>query len=162
MGPRPHLSFCACKTTWLASELLVSTGPSPLLWLLHAKQRLLDRIYKSLWVPGLICGFCMQNSDFWISITNLYGSQTSPVDLWMQSSVLRSRMTLVYWSQSSSVVLCIHKSDIMTRINSLYGSQSSPGVLCMQNSEISIRITSLFGSQPSFVVFANKTANLGP
>ena len=29
MGPRPHLSFCACKTTWLASELIVSTGPRP-------------------------------------------------------------------------------------------------------------------------------------
>ena len=40
MGPRPHLSFCACKTTWLASELLVSIGPSPHLWFLHAKQRL--------------------------------------------------------------------------------------------------------------------------
>ena len=41
------------------------------------------RICKSLWVPALICGFCMQNSDFWIRITSLYGSQTSPVDLWM-------------------------------------------------------------------------------
>ena len=32
-------------------------GPSPPLWLLHAKQRLLDQNYKSLWVPDLICGF---------------------------------------------------------------------------------------------------------
>ena len=55
MGPRPHLSFCACKTTWLASESLVSVGPSPHLRILHAKQRLLDRNYKSLWVSDFDC-----------------------------------------------------------------------------------------------------------
>ena len=32
----------------------------------------------------------------------------------------------------------------------------------MQNNVISIRITSLYRSQPSFVVFAFKTAALGP
>ena len=32
MGPRPQLSFCACKTTRLASQLLVSMGRSPHLW----------------------------------------------------------------------------------------------------------------------------------
>ena len=32
----------------------------------------------------------------------------------------------------------------------------------MQNSVISIRITSLYGSQPSIVVYACKTATLGP
>ena len=32
----------------------------------------------------------------------------------------------------------------------------------MPNNVISIRITSLFGYQPSFVVFACKTATLGP
>ena len=32
----------------------------------------------------------------------------------------------------------------------------------MQNNVISIRITSLYGSQPSSVVFACKTATLGP
>ena len=50
----------------------------------------------------------------------------------------------------------------MTRINSLYGTQTSPVVLCMQNSMISTRITSLNGSHPSSVVFAFKTATLGP
>ena len=114
MGPRPHLLFCACKTTSLPSELLVSTGTSPHLWFLHAKH------------------------DFCIRITGLYWSQTSPVDLCMQNSVLRARMTLVYCSQLSSVVLGI------------------------QNSNFSIRITSLYVSQPSFVAFACKTATLGP
>ena len=71
-------------------------GPSPHLWFLHAKQRLLDpnnkslcvpditcrfvhaiqhQNYLSLWVPNLICGFCMQNSDFWSRITTIYVSQ---------------------------------------------------------------------------------------
>ena len=54
---RFHLSFCACKTTWLAQEILASIGPSPHLWFLHAKQRLMDQKYKSLWVPDHL-SFC--------------------------------------------------------------------------------------------------------
>ena len=80
MGPRHHLSFCACTTAGLTSELLVSMGPSPLQWFLHAKsvvsiritslygsqpsclvldakQRLFYRNNKSLWVPAITCGF---------------------------------------------------------------------------------------------------------
>ena len=57
MGPRPHLSLCACKTTRLTSELLVCMGPSLHRWFLHSKLRLYDQNYKSLWVPGLICCF---------------------------------------------------------------------------------------------------------
>ena len=81
MGPRPHLWFFAFKTATLAPELQVSMGASLHLWFLHAKQRLLDQNYKSQWVPALLCGFCMQNSDFRIRITSLYGSQTLPADL---------------------------------------------------------------------------------
>ena len=55
MGHRRDLSFCACKTAWLASELLVSMSPSPHVWFLDAKQRLLDRNNKSLWVPDITC-----------------------------------------------------------------------------------------------------------
>ena len=54
MGAIPHLWFRECKTTWLASEILDSM------------------------VPALICGFCLQNSDFRTRITSLYRSQTSP------------------------------------------------------------------------------------
>ena len=80
----------------------------------------------------------MQNSTFWIRITSLYGSQTSPCDL------------------------CMHNSVISTRNTSLHGSENSPIVLCMQNNVISIRNTSLYGSLLSFVVFECKTAALGP
>ena len=57
MGPRPLLSFCAFKTAWLPPELLVCMGSRPHLWLLHAKQRLLDQNCKSLWIPDLTCRF---------------------------------------------------------------------------------------------------------
>ena len=57
MGPRHDLSFCACTTVCLATELPFSMGPRPHLWTLIAKQRLLVQNYKSLWVPDLTCRF---------------------------------------------------------------------------------------------------------
>ena len=57
MDLRTHLCFSACKTACLASEILVSMGPSPQLWFLHAKQRLLDTNNKSLRVPNISCRF---------------------------------------------------------------------------------------------------------
>ena len=51
IGPRHDLSFCACKTSWLTSEILVCMSPSPHLWFLQSKQRHSDQSYKSLWVP---------------------------------------------------------------------------------------------------------------
>ena len=185
-GSQPSSVDFACKTVTFGRELQVCMGPSPHLWFLHAKQRLLDQNYKSLWVPALICGFCMQNSDFRTRITSLYGSQTSPMVFCIQNGDFSTRIASLYWSQTSpmvfciqncafssriaslygsqpsSVVLCIHNSDIMTRINSLYGSQTSPVVLNMHNHVINIRITSVYGSQPSSVDFACKTATFGP
>ena len=102
-GPRPQLSFWAFKITWLASELLVSMSPSTHLWLLHAKQRLLDQNYKSLWVPALICGFCMQNSNFRTRITSRYGFQTLPMVVCIQNSGFSTRITSLYRSQPSCV-----------------------------------------------------------
>ena len=79
MGPRHHLSFCACKTKCLASELIVSTAPRPLLWFLHAISDFRTRktsLYGSQTSPVF---FCSQNSSSWIRITSLYGSQPSSV-----------------------------------------------------------------------------------
>ena len=80
LGPRHNLSFCVCKTAWLASDLLVSMGPSPHLWFLHAKQRLLDQS------------------------KSLYGCQTSLVVLCIQNSVICTRISSLYGFQPSSVV----------------------------------------------------------
>ena len=63
-------------STWITSLY----GSNPHLWFLHAKQRL------------------------WTRITNLYGSQTSPVVLRMQYSVISTRITCLYGSQPLSMV----------------------------------------------------------
>ena len=101
IGPRPHLSLCACKTTRLTSELLVSMGPCLHLWFLHAKEHDSTRI------------------------TSLHGSQTSPVVLCMQNNENRIRITSLYCSHTSSMVFWIQNSVFSTRIASFYGSQPS-------------------------------------
>ena len=70
----------------------------------HTKQRVYDQTYKFVWGPDLICGFCMQTSNFWTKIACLYGYQTSPVDLCRQYSVISTRITFLYGSQSLSVI----------------------------------------------------------
>ena len=157
-------------------------GHGPHLLFLNSKQPIWNQSYKSLWVPALICWFCMRNSDFRTKITSLYWHRTSPVVLCMQNSVICTRITCLYWYQTSPVFLCMKNSVISPRITTLYWSQTSPVVLCMKksvfstrmtsfywshtssvdlwmlNSVISTRITSLCGSQPSSLVFACKTA----
>ena len=114
-------------------------GPSPHLWFLDAKQRLLDQNNKYLWVPDL------------------------PVVLCIQSSVISSRNSILYGYQPTSVVFACKTATFGKKITSLYGAQTSPVVLCMQNSVIWTIMTSQYVFQPSSVVsLANKTATLGP
>ena len=61
MCPRHHLQFCACNAVWLALELHVSMCPSPSLWFLHSKPRILEQNYKSVWDPDLTCRFVHAN-----------------------------------------------------------------------------------------------------
>ena len=151
MGPRLHQWFCTCKTECLPSELLFPR------------------------YPALICGFCIQNSDFWIRITSLYGSQTSPVDLSMQNSVISIRLTSLCGSQPSSVVfacktesfgpelqvsmsrrphlsLCACKTAWLAP-EILVSMGPSPHLWFLHaNSDVWSRITSPYGSQTSLVV----------
>ena len=137
MGTRPYLSFCACKTARIALELLVSMVPRPHLWILSAKQRLLEQR------------------------TSHYGYQTLSVVLCMQNSAMSTRITSLYGFQPSFVVFELRNSNFWNRITNLYGSQRSPVVLCMQYSMIRTRVTCLYRSQPLSVVFACKTATFG-
>ena len=116
----------------------------------QAKRRAQHQNYKSLLVPALTCGFCMQNSDFWTRITGVYWTQTSPVILCTQNSAFMTRITNLYGSQTSPVDLCMQNSVLTT---DLYGSQTSPVDLSMQNSVLITRNTSHYGSQLSSVVF---------
>ena len=78
-GFQPSSVVLACKTAPFGQELQVSMGPSPHQCCVHA------------------------NTDFWNRITSLYVSQTSPVVLCMQNSVISIRKTGLYGSQPSSV-----------------------------------------------------------
>ena len=73
MSTRPHLSFCARKTAWLAPKKLVPMWPSPHLLILDAKQRLLYQNNKSLWVQDLApVVLCKQNSVICSRMRSLY------------------------------------------------------------------------------------------
>ena len=98
IGPRHDMSFCGCKTAWLATEKLVSMGPSPHVWFLDAKQWLLDRNNKSLWVPDITCRCVHENS------------------------VIRTRISSLYVSQASSVVLSTHNCVLNTKQKDYIGS----------------------------------------
>ena len=146
MCPRHHLSFCACTTAWLAPEILVSMCSSPYLWFLHAKQWLLEQNYKSLWVPDLICGLWRQNSDFWTRITNLYGSQTSPVVLCMHYSVISTRNTCLNVFQPLSLVFACKTATFGAELQVSMGP--SPHVWFLDaKQQFWTGLTSLYGSQ---------------
>ena len=137
-GSQSSFVAFACKTASLGPELQVSVSQ-----------------------PSSVV-LCIHNSDIMTRINSLYGSQSSPVVLCMQNSMISTGNTSLHGSQTSPVILCMQNIVISIRKTSLHWFQTSPVVLWMQNNVISIRNTSLYGCQPSFVVFACKTATLGP
>ena len=162
MGPSHNLWFYACKTAWLVPELQVSMGLSPRLCFLHAKQRLWTRItslYGSQTSPVLLC---MQNSVICTKMTSSHGFQPSSVVLCMQNSDFRTRITSLCRWRDHTCGFCMQNSDFWTRITSVHGSQTSPLIFCMQNSVLSIRITSLHGSRPHLWFLHSKQRLLDP
>ena len=80
IGPRHDLSFCSHTIAWLASELPVYMGHRPDLWIMIAKQRLLDQ-HKSLYVyQTWPLALCIQNSVISTRFTSLSGFQHSSVE----------------------------------------------------------------------------------
>ena len=134
------------KTATLALEWLVCMVSSPHLWFCVCKTETLG--------------------------PSLYWSQTSPVALCMQNSVISNRNTTLYGFPPSSVVFGC-KKRLLDKNNksqwvpdlacdfvhaksapntSLNGFQVSSVFFCMQNNDFWTRITSLCGSQTSPVV----------
>ena len=105
---QPSSVVFACKTATFSLEYKSLWVPDLTCRFVYAKQRDLHKNKKTIWVPALTCGFvhsfCIQNSDFWNRITNLYESQTSPVVLCRQYRVISSRITCLYGSQPLSVI----------------------------------------------------------
>ena len=120
--------------------------------------------------------FCMQNSNFRIRITSLYGSQPSFEAFVCKTATLGSELQVsmgpshlnffafisFIGSQTSPVDFWKQNSVLISRMRLVSWSQPSSVVLCIQSSDFSIRITSLYWSQPSSVDFARKTAPLRP
>ena len=115
MLPRHNMSFCACKTAWLAPEIQVSMGPSPYLCFLHSKQRLFHQNYKS---QTSLVALCMQNSVICLRIKSSMGSspnlwfcvcKTATLGLKLQVSVgprphLSFRACIIAWLASQSLI----------------------------------------------------------
>ena len=138
MSPRPHLSYGACKPAWLTSELLVSMGLSPYLWFLHAKQRLLDRI------------------------TSLYRSQTSPVALCMQNSMISIRPTSLYGSLPSSAVFMFKRVHYGQELLVSLGPRLYLSICAYKTAWFAPEWQVYMGSSHHLWFCACKTASLGP
>ena len=186
LSPRHDLSFCACKTAWLAPELLVSMCPSPHLWFLHAKQRLMAGItglYESQTQPVVLC---MQNSVICTRMTSLYGFQPSSVfflqakqclydqtykSVWVLDLTCRfvhAKLRILdpnnksLWVKDLTCGFCIRNGDFWTRITCLYGSQTSSVLLSIHKRVLSIRINRLYWFQPSPVVLCMQNSAFRP
>ena len=147
MGPRPHLSFCACKTTVrLAHRFTSLYGSLPSSVVLHAKQRLIASELQVSMCPSFILLICMQNN----------AKQSCFVDLGSRS------VTHVYWFQPSSVVLCIQNNDFSFRITSLNGSQTLFVVFACKTANFGSELQVSVGTRPHLSFSACKTAWLAP
>ena len=104
----------------------------------------------------------MQNSAFWTRITSLYGSQTTPVVLWMQNNVISTRITSLYGFQPSSVVLRIQKNDFKTRIAYLHESQTSPVLFACKIATFGPELLVSFGPNPHLWFSDTKQRLLDP
>ena len=141
MCPRHDLSFCACTTACLVSEILVSIGPRPHLWFLHSKQLVSMVPRPHLWILTAKQRILDQH-------TSLYGYQTSPVVLCIQNSDLRTKIARLYGSQTSSVNFCIQNSMLSISIISLYGSQPSSVVFASKSESLGPKLHISMGPRP--------------
>ena len=137
-------------------------GPNPYLWFLDAKQQLMDRNNKTLWVPVVTCRFVLaKRRDLQQNVKFLWDPALICV-LFHAKQRLYDQTYKSVWVPALIWGFCLQTRDFWTKIACLYGSQNSPVVFCMQNSMPSIINTSLYVSQPSSVVFECKTAHFGP
>ena len=109
----------------------------------------------------------MQNSDIWIRITRLYGSQTSPKVFRIQNSAFSTRIASLNGSQPSSVFFpgktATFGSVLQVSMDprphlSFCVSQPFSVVLCTHKRGIMTRINSLYGSQTSPVVLCKQSS----
>ena len=114
--------FCLQNIEPVVSELLVSMGPSPHVWFLDAKQRLMDRNNKSLWVPDITCRFVHAKQR------DLHQNDKS---IWVPAFIcvffnakqrLYDQTYKTVWGPDLIYCFCMKTSNFWTEIACLYGS----------------------------------------
>ena len=137
MGPSPHLSFCACKTTTIRARItsLYGSQTSPMVFCIQNKATLAPEFLVSIFPSPHLWLFICKTATFG---SELQVSMGPCPHLWF--------------------VAC-KTATLGPELSSLYGSQTSPMVFCIQNSNFSTRITSLYRIPALFCCFgACKTA----
>ena len=126
-------------------------GPSTHVWFLDAKQRLLDRNNKSLWVPditcrfvhgkqrdyhlnhyslcvpALICGFCLQNSAFWSRNSVSMGPSPDLQLLHAKQRVLDQNYKSLWVPDLTCPFVHAKQLDLHQNIMSIWG----PALICL-------------------------------
>ena len=186
MCPRYHLSFCTCTTAWLAPDIHISMGPSPLCLVFPPKTApfgaelqvsMGTRTHlpfcgcKKAWLPSELLISIGPSPHLWLLEAKERLLHQKNKCLWVPDTTChfvhakQLDYHLKYYSPWVSALLCgfcMQNSVFWTRITSLYGSQTWPVVLGMYISVFSSRNTSLYWPKTSSVVFACKTAWLAP
>ena len=162
IGPRSHLSFCACKTTGFAPLWQVYMGSSPHLCFFPSKTVPLGQDLQVCMGPRLHLWFSAQITACLAQEYNAY-TGSSP-HLWFcacKTETLAYEL-LVSIGPNPHLWFLYAKQPLVDQHTSLYGYQTSPVILWMQNCDFMTRITSFCGSKTPHVVFACKTATSGP
>ena len=114
--------FCLQNSEPVVSELLVSMGPSPHVWFLDAKQRLMDRNNQSLWDPDITCRFVNAKQR------DLHQNDKS---IWVPAFIcvffnakqrLYDQTYKTVWGPDLIYCFCMKTSNFWTEIACLYGS----------------------------------------
>ena len=177
MGPRDHLSFCACNTAWLAPELLVSIRSQPLSVVFVGKTAIFGTEQQVSMGPRHHLSFCAcKTACLALRITSIYVSQTSSVrfvdvkqglldqkykSLWdpdltcrfvLAKQWLLNQWTSIYVCADLHLWFCGCKTgpNLDQNNKSNYGSQTfTCRFVHAKRRDFSTRVTSLYWLQPS-------------
>ena len=113
-------------------------GPSPYLWIFHAKQRLLEQC------------------------TSLYGTQTSPVVLCMQYSVIITRITCLYAPQPLSEGFSCKTATFGAELQLCMGTRPHLSFCAFKSAWLAPELLVSMGPRHNLSFCAYKTAWLAP
>ena len=166
MGPRPHLSFYACKTSVISSRIssLYGSQTSSVVFCMRNSDWFVPELQVSMSPrPHLMWFFACKRVTVWPELTSLYTSQTTPVvELCMQNNENSIRITSHYRSRPSSVALCMQNNVTLgPELLISIGPGPHLSFCAWKTTWFSNRITSLcMDPSTSFMVFCMQNSDL--